>query len=91
MTNPPLTRYNEIHCVKPDNVALLAGLGHNTPALKKASETGKMTVESLWSLANHYGALEHARKSVLTTVSMSRSFMKQILNVFLWICSRTCV
>jgi hypothetical protein len=31
MTNPSVTRNNEIHCIKPDNVALLTGLGHNTP------------------------------------------------------------
>ena len=32
VTNPRVTRNNEIHYVKPDIVALLAGLGHNTPA-----------------------------------------------------------
>ena len=32
MTNPRVAHYNEIHLVKPDNVALLAGLGHNIPA-----------------------------------------------------------
>ena len=32
VTNPCITCNNEIHYVKPDNVALLAGLGHNTPA-----------------------------------------------------------
>ena len=58
--------------------------------LKKTSETGKMTVESLLSLANHYGVLEQACKSVLTMVSMRRSLI-QFLNVFSWICSRTCV
>ena len=44
--------------------------------LKKASETGKMSVESLLSLVNHYGVLERACKSVLTTFSMSRSLIK---------------
>ena len=32
--------------------------------LKKASETGKMSVESLLFLVNHYGVLERACKSV---------------------------
>ena len=44
--------------------------------LKKASETGKMSVESLLSLVNHYGVFESACKSVLTTFSMSRSLIK---------------
>ena len=44
--------------------------------LKEASETGKMTVESLLSFVNHYGVLECACKSVLRTVSMSRSLIK---------------
>ena len=44
--------------------------------LKKASETGKMSVESLLSLVNNYGVLERACKSVLTTFSMSRSLIK---------------
>ena len=44
--------------------------------LKKASETGKMSVESLLSLVNHYGVLERACESVLTTFSMSRSLIK---------------
>ena len=34
--------------------------------LKKASETGKMSVESLLSLVNHYGVLERACQSVST-------------------------
>ena len=44
--------------------------------LNKALETGKMTVESLLSLVNHYGVLEHACKSVLATFSMSRFLIK---------------
>ena len=44
--------------------------------LKKASETGKMSVESLLSLVNHYGVLERACKCVLTAFSMSRSLIK---------------
>ena len=44
--------------------------------LKKASETGKMSVESLLSLVNNYGVLEHSCESVLTTFSMSRSLIK---------------
>ena len=44
--------------------------------LKKASETGKMSVESLLSLVSHYGVLERACESVLTTFSMSRSLIK---------------
>ena len=44
--------------------------------LKKASETGKMSVESLLFLVNHYGVLERACKSVLTTFSRSTSLIK---------------
>ena len=44
--------------------------------LKKALETGKMSVESLLSLVNHYGVLERACKSVLTMFCMSRSLIK---------------
>ena len=44
--------------------------------LKKASETGKISVESLLSLVNQYGVLECACKCVLMTFSMSRSLIK---------------
>ena len=44
--------------------------------LKKASETGKMSVESLLFLVNHDGVLERACKNVLMTFSMSRSLIK---------------
>ena len=50
VTNPPLTRYNELHYVKPDNVALLAGLGHNTPAFF----ISRIWVsKSLWTFSNY--------------------------------------
>ena len=44
--------------------------------LKKASETGKMSVESPLSSVNHYRVLERACECVLTTFSMSRSLIK---------------
>ena len=44
--------------------------------LKKASETGKMSVESVCLLLNHYGVLERSCESVLMTFSMSRSLIK---------------
>ena len=44
--------------------------------LKKASETGKMSVENFLSLVNRYGVLERSCESVLTMFSMSRSLIK---------------
>ena len=35
VTNPRVTHNNDIHCLKPKNIALLTGLGHNIPAFQK--------------------------------------------------------
>ena len=43
--------------------------------LKKASETGKMSVENVLSFT-YYGVLERSCESVLTMFSMSRSLIK---------------